>query len=97
MVEAVREFYKKDYDTVDIREADSSAISIRIQEPVFESQTKNKTRTEKLLAKEKTMKAFIYEFLKQHLDNYLHKNAETADALLKRICNRSGNEKKLLY
>ncbi|MFN8317675.1 MAG: ATP-binding protein [Chitinophagales bacterium] len=97
IVKVVREFYKKDYDTVDIREAIVAAISIRIQEPVFESQTKTKLGTEKLLGEEKTMKAFIYEFLKQHLDNYLHKNAETADALLKRICNRSGNEKKLLY
>jgi topoisomerase-4 subunit B len=65
IVKVVREFYKKDYDTVDIREAIVAAISIRIQEPVFESQTKTKLGTEKLLGEEKTMKAFIYEFLKQ--------------------------------
>lgn len=95
IVKVVREFYKKDYDTVDIREAIVAAISIRIQEPVFESQTKTKLGTEKLLGEEKTMKAFIYEFLKQHLDNYLHKNAETADALLKRILQSERERKEI--
>ena len=95
IVKVVRDFYKKDFDTVDIREAIAAAISIRIQEPVFESQTKTKLGTEKLLGEEKTMKAFILEFLKENLDNYLHKNPETADALLKRILQSERERKEI--
>jgi topoisomerase-4 subunit B len=72
-----------------------AAISIRIQEPVFESQTKTKLGTEKLLGEDKTMKAFILEFLKENLDNYLHKNPETADALLKRILQSERERKEI--
>lgn len=95
IVKVVREFYKKDFDTVDIREAIVAAISIRIQEPVFESQTKTKLGTEKLLGEDKTMKAFILEFLKEKLDNFLHKNAEVADALLKRILQSERERKEI--
>lgn len=95
VVKTVREFYKKDYDTVDIREAIVAAVSIRIQEPVFESQTKTKLGTEKLYGEEKTMKQFLLEFVKQHLDNYLHKNPETADALLKRILQSERERKEI--
>lgn len=95
VVKTVREFYKKDYDTVDIREAIVAAVSIRIQEPVFESQTKTKLGTEKLFGEEKTMKQFLLEFVKQHLDNYLHKNPETADALLKRILQSERERKEI--
>jgi topoisomerase-4 subunit B len=95
IVKVVREFYKKDFDTVDIREAIVAAISIRIQEPVFESQTKTKLGTEKLLGEDKTMKAFILEFLKEKLDNFLHKNPETADALLKRILQSERERKEI--
>ena len=95
IVKTVREFYKKDFDTVDIREAIVGAVSIRIQEPVFESQTKTKLGTEKLLGEEKSMKQFILEFLKTNLDNYLHKNPETADALLKRILQSERERKEI--
>ncbi len=95
IVKVVRDFYKKDFDTVDIREAIVAAVSIRIQEPVFESQTKTKLGTDKLLGEEKTMKAFILEFLKEKLDNYLHKNAEVADALLKRILQSERERKEI--
>jgi len=95
IVKTAREFYKKDYDTVDIREAIVAAVSIRIQEPVFESQTKTKLGTDKLFGEEKTMKQFILEFVKQHLDNYLHKNPETADALLKRILQSERERKEI--
>ena len=93
VVKAVREFYKKDFDTADIREAIVGAISIRIQEPVFESQTKTKLGTEKLHGEEITMKAFVGDFVRQQLNNYLHKHPETADALLKRI-QQSERERK---
>lgn len=95
IVKTLREFYKKDYDTVDIREAIVAAVSIRIQEPVFESQTKTKLGTEKLFGEEKTMKQFLLEFVKQQLDNYLHKNPETADALLKRILQSERERKEI--
>lgn len=93
IVKTVRDFYKKDFDTVDIREAICGAISIRIQEPVFESQTKTKLGTEKLVGDDRTMKQFVLDFVKKELDNYLHKNSETADALLKRI-QQSERERK---
>lgn len=95
IVKTLREFYKKDYDTVDIREAIVGAISVRIQEPVFESQTKTKLGTEKLHGEERTMKQFVAEFVKEHLDNYLHKNPETADALLKRILQSERERKEI--
>jgi topoisomerase-4 subunit B len=93
IVKTVRDFYKKDFDTVDIREAICGAISIRIQEPVFESQTKTKLGTEKLLGDDRTMKQFVLDFVKKELDNFLHKNPDTADALLKRI-QQSERERK---
>ncbi|MBX2904172.1 MAG: ATP-binding protein [Chitinophagales bacterium] len=93
IVKTVRDFYKRDFDTVDIREAICGAISIRIQEPVFESQTKTKLGTEKLIGDDRTMKQFVLDFVKKELDNFLHKNAETADALLRRI-QQSERERK---
>jgi topoisomerase-4 subunit B len=95
VVKTVREFYKKDFDTVDIREAIVAAVSVRIQEPVFESQTKTKLGTDKLHGEEKTMKQFVLEFVKENLDNYLHKNPETADALLKRILQSERERKEI--
>lgn len=95
VVKTVREFYKKDFDTVDIREAIVAAISIRVQEPVFESQTKTKLGTEKLHGEERTMKQFVGEFVKEQLDNYLHKHPETADALLKRILQSERERKEI--
>ncbi|HRN95580.1 MAG TPA: DNA topoisomerase IV subunit B [Chitinophagales bacterium] len=93
IVKTIRDFYKKDFDTVDIREAICGAISIRIQEPVFESQTKTKLGTDKLIGDGRSMKQFVLDFLKQDFDNFLHKNPETADALLKRI-QQSERERK---
>jgi topoisomerase-4 subunit B len=95
VVKTLREFYKKDYDTVVIREAIVAAVSIRIQEPVFESQTKTKLGTDKLHGEERTMKQFVGEFVKEHLDNYLHKNAETADALQRRILQSERERKEI--
>lgn len=93
IVKTLREFYKKDYDTVDIREAICAAISVRIQEPVFESQTKTKLGTDKLHDDGRSMKQFVLDFMKKALDDFLHKNPDTADALLKRI-QQSERERK---
>ena len=91
-VKTIREFYKKDFEAVDVRSAIVGAISIRIQEPVFESQTKTKLGTvnvdEKL-----TMKNFVGDFLLKQLDDFLHKNPTTADALLRKIM-QSERERK---
>lgn len=93
IVKTVREFYGKQFDTVDIREAIVGAISIRIQEPVFESQTKTKLGTDKLHGEDRTMKVFVADFLKKELDNFLHKNPAVAEAMLKRI-QQSERERK---
>lgn len=87
IVKTVREFYKKDFDPADIRSAIVAAISLRIQEPTFESQTKTKLGSTHLLpeAKGETIRNYINNIVKKHLDNYLHIHSETAEALLQKI------------
>ena len=89
----VREFYKKEFDLADIRASIVAAISVRVQEPVFESQTKTKLGSANVAHEGPTIKNFIGDFLKKSLDDYLHKNPTTADALLKRIM-QSERERK---
>jgi topoisomerase IV subunit B len=84
-VKVIRDFYKKDYDTSDIRQSIVAAVSIRVVEPVFESQTKTKLGSQYVVEGGASMKNFIYDFLAKELDDYLHKNPTTADALKKRI------------
>ena len=98
VVKTVREFYKKEYDATDIRGSIIAAISVRVQEPVFESQTKTKLGSinmepEGTTGPVRTVRNFIIDFVKEHLDNYLHKNPETAEALRKRI-EQSERERK---
>jgi topoisomerase-4 subunit B len=93
VVKAVREFYKKDYDAADIRASIIAAISVRVQEPVFESQTKTKLGSVNMGEDGPTVRGFIVDFVKEHLDNYLHKNADTAEKLRKRI-EQSERERK---
>jgi len=92
-VKTIREFYKKDFDASDIRSCITAALSVRVQEPVFESQTKTKLGSADMGPDGPTVKAFIYDFIKKHLDDYLHKNPTIADAMLKRI-SRSEKERK---
>lgn len=92
-VKTVREFYKKDFEASDIRSAIVAAVSVRVQEPVFESQTKTKLGSQNISLDGPTMRSFVNDFLKKHLDDYLHKNPQTADALLKRIL-QSERERK---
>lgn len=84
-VKTIRDFYKKDYDYTDIRGSICAAISLRVQEPVFESQTKTKLGSTLMYEEGPAVKTFISDFLGKELNNYLHKNPETADALKKRI------------
>jgi topoisomerase-4 subunit B len=84
-VKVIRDFYKKDYDTTDIRQSIVAAISVRVQEPVFESQTKTKLGSANVAEGGPTMKNFVSDFLSRDLDLYLHKNPAVADALKKRI------------
>ena len=94
-VKTIRDFYKKDYDASDVRQSICAAISVRVQEPVFESQTKTKLGSQYVWEGGPSMKAFIGDFLNKELDNYLHKNPAVADALKKRI-EQSERERKEL-
>ncbi|MCK4920202.1 MAG: type IIA DNA topoisomerase subunit B [Bacteroidales bacterium] len=85
LVKTVREFYKKDYDPSDIRASVIAAISIKVEEPVFESQTKTKLGSKDMGPKGSSVRNFIVNFLSTHLNNYLHKNPEVANILLRKI------------
>ncbi|WP_161891213.1 DNA topoisomerase IV subunit B [Pontibacter russatus] len=93
IVKTVRDFYKKDYDAADIRASIVGAISLRVQEPVFESQTKTKLGSIDMGPDGPAVRAYINDFVKEHLDNYLHKNPSTAEALKKRV-EQSERERK---
>ncbi len=84
-VKTIRDFYKKDYDASDIRGSICAAISVRVQEPVFESQTKTKLGSQYVAEGGQSMKSFIGDFLTKELDNFLHRNPTTAEALKRRI------------
>ena len=94
-VKVIREFYKKDYEAADIRQSITAAVSVRVVEPVFESQTKTKLGSQSMAEGGTSMKNFVNDFLARELDNYLHKNPSTADALKKRI-EQSERERKEL-
>lgn len=94
-VKTIRDFYKKDYDATDIRASICAAISVRVQEPVFESQTKTKLGSLTVFENGPSMKAFVLDFLSKHLDDFLHKNPATAESLKKRI-EQSERERKEL-
>ena len=94
-VKTIRDFFKKDYDAADIRGSICAALSIRVQEPVFESQTKTKLGSQTVFEGGPSMKNFIGDFLGKELNNYLHKNPVTADALKKRIEQNERERKEL--
>lgn len=93
VVKTIREFYKKDFDAVDVRASIIAAVSVKVIEPVFESQTKTKLGSQYMEPDGQSVKAFIGDFLKTALDNFLHKNQDVADALLKKIL-QSERERK---
>ncbi|WP_026752015.1 DNA topoisomerase IV subunit B [Sediminibacterium sp. C3] len=94
-VKVVRDFYKKDYDASDIRTSIVAAVSVRVQEPVFESQTKTKLGSQNVSEGGQSMKSFVLDFLAKELDNFLHRNPATADALKKRIEQNERERKEL--
>lgn len=94
-VKTIRDFYKKDYDASDIRTGIVAAVSVRVVEPVFESQTKTKLGSVNVDIDGPSMRQFVGDFLTKELDNYLHKNPSIAEALKKRI-EQSERERKEL-
>ncbi len=95
VVKVIREFFKKDYDPSDIRSSIVVALSIKVQEPVFESQTKTKLGSRDISADGPSVKNFITDFLKKELDNFLHRNPDTAEALFRKIV-ESEKERKAM-
>ena len=95
IVKTIREFYKKEFDATDIRASICSSISVRIQEPVFESQTKTKLGSNNISSDGQTVRSFVNDFVKKELDNYLHKHSETSDLLLKRILQSERERKEI--
>jgi topoisomerase-4 subunit B len=95
VVKVIRDFLKKDYEAVDIRTSSVAAVSVKVQEPVFESQTKTKLGSQDVAPGGTSMRSFVYDFLKQALDNYLHKNPETADAMHRKIIQSERERKEL--
>lgn len=95
VVKTIREFYKKEYEPSDIRESIMAAISIKVQEPVFESQTKTKLGSQHIEPKGPGIRNYIQDIIKKHLDNYLHINTETAEILQRKIMQSEKERKEL--
>ncbi len=95
IVKTIREFYKKDFDISDIKTSVIGAISIKVEEPVFESQTKTKLGSKNMSPDGQSIRNFIIDFVTKKLDNYLHKNTETAKILLNKI-QESEKERKAI-
>jgi topoisomerase-4 subunit B len=95
LVKGVRDFFKKDYDAADIRASIIAAIAIRVQEPVFESQTKTKLGSINIAPEGLSIRNFVVDFVSRELEIYLHKNPATADAMLKRILQSERERKEI--
>ena len=95
LVKTLRDFFKKDYEASDIRTAIIAAISIKIEDPVFESQTKTKLGSKDMGPEGPSIRNFINDFVKTRLDNYLHMNQETADRLLRKIIESEKERKEI--
>lgn len=95
LVKTIREFYGKNYDASDIRKSVVSAIAIKVMEPVFESQTKTKLGSTDMGGTLPTVRTYINDFLKKYLDNYLHKNTDTAEKIQRKILQAERERKEL--
>ncbi|CDF79162.1 DNA topoisomerase IV subunit B [Formosa agariphila KMM 3901] len=95
IVKTIREFYGKNYDASDIRKSIVTAIAIKVMEPVFESQTKTKLGSTDMGGELPTVRTYVNDFLKRYLDNYLHKNPETADKIQRKILQAERERKEL--
>jgi topoisomerase IV subunit B len=95
VVRGVRDFFKKDFDAADIRASIVAAVAVRVQEPVFESQTKTKLGSITMAPEGPSVKNFVGDFVSKELEIYLHKNSTAADALLKRILQSERERKEI--
>jgi topoisomerase-4 subunit B len=95
LAKTIKDFFKKDFDAVDIRTSICAAVSIKVEEPVFESQTKTKLGSQDMGPEGPTVRTFLINFLKLALDNYLHREPETAKILLHKIQDSERNRKEL--
>ncbi|WP_396178989.1 DNA topoisomerase IV subunit B [Flavobacterium sp.] len=95
LVKTIREFYNKNFEPSDVRKSVVSAVSIKVMEPVFESQTKTKLGSTEVGPDMPSVRTFINDFVKNKLDNYLHKNPEVADLLLRKILQAERERKEL--
>lgn len=95
VVKAVRDFYKKDFDAADIRASIIAAIAVRVQEPVFESQTKTKLGSVNMAPEGPPIRTYVGDFVAKELEIYLHKNPAVADSLLKRILQSERERKEI--
>jgi len=95
IVKTIREFYNKDFDTSDIRSSIIAAISIKVQEPVFESQTKTKLGSQTIELGGQSIRNYILDIVKRNLDNYLHIHTETAEELLRKILQSEKERKEM--
>ena len=95
LVDTFRNHFKKDYDAADVRQAIDAALVVRVQEPVFESQTKTKLGSNDIGPKGPSIKEFVGKFMQQSLDTYLHKNRETAEIIRKKIDENEHERKEL--
>jgi topoisomerase-4 subunit B len=95
LVKTIRDFYGKQYDASDIRKSIIAAISIKVMEPVFESQTKTKLGSTDMGGKLPTVRSYINEFVGKYLDNFLHKNPDSADKIQKKIVQAEKERKEL--
>ena len=95
IVKTIRDFYKKDFDVSDIRTSVIAAISIKVQEPIFESQTKTKLGSKDMGPDGPSVRNFIFDFVTEKLNNYLHKNPDTSELLYRKII-ESEKERKAM-
>ena len=95
LVKTIREFYGKTYDSSDIRKSIVSAVSIKVMEPVFESQTKTKLGSTDMGGDLPTVRTYVNDFLKNSLDNYLHKNPNIAESIQRKILQAEKERKEL--
>lgn len=95
IVKTIREFFGKNFEASDIRKSIVSAISIKVMEPVFESQTKTKLGSTDMGGDLPTVRTFVNDFIKTHLDNYLHKHPETAEQIQRKILQAERERKEL--
>ncbi|MCK5907279.1 MAG: type IIA DNA topoisomerase subunit B, partial [Flavobacteriales bacterium] len=95
VVKTIREFFNKNFDAADVRKSIIAAISIKVMEPIFESQTKTKLGSVDMGPDLQTIRTFVNDFIKTRLDNYLHKNPTVADAMLKKILQAERERKEL--